>query len=112
VYILTKTIKIDYGFMGILLPLFCSILDFNGIENEKFKKLDKLIFRVILFSVGIVIYYFVSSNKFYSIYSLFAILPLLLYNGERGKLKMKYFFYLFYPLHLVILEGILLLINR
>jgi hypothetical protein len=29
--------------------------------------------------------------------------PLLmaLYNGERGKLKMKHLFYIYYPLHLI-----------
>lgn len=32
----------------------------------------------------------------------FAILPIALYNGRRG-LKMKYFFYAFYPLHLLLL---------
>lgn len=32
-----------------------------------------------------------------------AFLPIALYGGERGKWKMKYFFYCFYPLHLVII---------
>lgn len=32
-------------------------------------------------------------------------LPVLLYNGKRG-MKMKYFFYIFYPTHLLILYAI------
>jgi hypothetical protein len=39
-------------------------------------------------------------------YSLIAVPILLLYNGERGKYNLKYFFYIFYPAHLVILQGI------
>lgn len=31
---------------------------------------------------------------------------ILLYNGKRGKLKMKYFFYIFYPAHLAIFYAI------
>ena len=29
-------------------------------------------------------------------------LPIWLYNGERGRLNMKWFFYLYYPLHLIV----------
>lgn len=45
---------------------------------------------------------FVLANGGVQVYAGFAALPLLLYNGRRGP-KMKYFFYIFYPMHLVIL---------
>ena len=33
---------------------------------------------------------------------LLACLLILLYNGKRGKLKLKYFFYVFYPAHILV----------
>ena len=39
-------------------------------------------------------------------------LPLIvLYNGKRGKYRLKYFFYAFYPLHLALLAAIYLALN-
>lgn len=56
---------------------------------------------------------FIFVNKLYGILQLFVILvyPLLKsYNGERGKIKsFKWFFYLYYPAHLIII-GILRII--
>ena len=33
-----------------------------------------------------------------------------LYNGKRGKRKMKYLFYIYYPAHLVVIYGLSLLV--
>ena len=43
-------------------------------------------------------------------YALLSLPLLALYNGSRGKLKIKYLFYLFYPLHLAVLYGLKMLI--
>ena len=36
-------------------------------------------------------------------YALLAMIPVNMYNGERGKVKLKYVFYLFYPVHLILI---------
>ena len=38
------------------------------------------------------------------IYALAALPLLYCYSGQRGKRKMKYFFYIFYPAHLALLQ--------
>ena len=39
-------------------------------------------------------------------WSLLAVIPIAFYNGKRGKLKIKYFFYGYYPLHIVVIQLI------
>lgn len=36
-------------------------------------------------------------------YAMWALLPILLYSGARGKYSLRWFFYLYYPLHLVVI---------
>lgn len=106
-FALCQIFLIDYGFWGIMLPVFASVLDFRGIPAPALlQKLDCLPARVFSLSIGLI---FLSlSFGDIEFYALLAIPILLLYNGEKGKRNTKYFFYIFYPLHLVILEALCL----
>lgn len=108
VYVLNEHLTIDYGFCGSLVPLFASIPNFRGTDApECIKRLDNLYVRIALLAVGLLILSI--DVKWVEEYSLFSVILLLCYSERRGKYNMKYFFYLFYPLHLVALEGIYLL---
>lgn len=84
---------VDYGFVGILLP----VLAFAS--GKKWVRLG-------LFSLGLVVLCAViySSGRLDVQWWALVALPLLaLYNGKPGKYRMKYFFYVFYPAHLAVL---------
>lgn len=59
--------------------------------------------------------YFIFINKLYGVIQLFVALSIPLlhsYNGERGKFTgMKWFFYLYYPLHLIVCGIIRIAVN-
>ena len=114
-YALNQVLDIDYGFWGSMMPVIVSLFHADPKdENQKFlQKIDCIPLSVFMAAVAIVI---IAINLHYTAFSLqeYAILSiplLLMYSGERGKYKMKYFFYVFYPLHLVVLYGITLLLN-
>ncbi len=102
VYLLNEFLQIDYGFLGCLTPLFASL--FVGAEG-KLKRLDSIPCRALAMAMPLVGLPFVNGMT-EQWYAFLALLLLLLYNGERGKYKMKYFFYIFYPAHLVIIYAI------
>ena len=72
--------------------------------------INKQMTSMFLWSLIYVIVSYLFVNKVYAIIQLFILLshPLLKrYNGKKGKIKhMKWFFYIYYPLHLIII-GIL-----
>lgn len=46
------------------------------------------------------------SSNFTQLYAVAASVPLLFYNGKKGRYSLKWFFYLFYPAHLLLLWAV------
>ena len=92
---------LDYGLWGILLPVAVYYL-----PNRLWRTIGMavlLLARAIHYTIVPV------ALGPLQWFALLSVLFLALYNGERGKAKMKYVFYIFYPAHLVILYGIAIL---
>ena len=109
---------LDYGLWGCMLPAFPALFTTPKVPSPLniFKTFDTKTFRVLAIGFGTLLLAIdtMMTSQFYGLIQLVALLSipiLLLYSEKRGKLKMKYFFYIFYPLHLVVLQGIALLIK-
>lgn len=87
--------SIDYGIWGVLMPVFVYL----GVSRKD--KLALLGAAMILLS---------RSLGGIQWFCLAALIPLSLYNGRRGKAKLKHLFYIYYPLHLVVIYGLSLLL--
>lgn len=85
------TFEVDYGFYGVLLPV---IVYLSG------RSIYALLAGLLLLC---------SSIGNISWWSLGAVPLLALYNGQRGKAKLGWVFYLYYPIHLAVIQGIALL---
>ena len=76
---------VDYGIYGVLLP----VLIYIGRNRQE---------KLLLAAIGLVpmaIYY-----GWIQWFSLGSLLLLALYNGQRGRAKLKYLFYIYYPAHI------------
>ncbi len=105
VYALNVKFKIEYGFNGCMLPVAASLFHMpRDKKSAPFDKMDKLPLHV--FTMGAWLLYMSLVRGWVQPWSLLSLPVLLLYSGKRGKANLKYFFYLFYPLHLAALEGI------
>lgn len=105
-WFLCQSFEFDYGFFGVLLPVFCSLTyDVPDCKAKKF--VDNQYVRLFFLAVGIfLLWTFSKSMKSIEPYAFLSVLILLFYNGERGKWNMKYFFYIFYPAHIAIINLI------
>ena len=112
---IAKRYDFDYEIYGIL-----TIVIFNIFRGKKILIFSSFLILNIITVLKPEIFN-LKEIQIYSIFSLIPILPYLLlflfyipifaYNGEKGK-NTKYFFYFFYPVHFLILEGIKEIIDK
>lgn len=97
-YLLSETdYYIDYGFCGVLFPLFV----YAGSSRKERLMLATIVLAALALDIGGVQWYALAS------------MPLLaLYNGQRGKMQIKNFFYVFYPTHLAAIYLINIIIEK
>lgn len=88
-------ISCDYTWYGVLLIAAFYIMRGNRI------------FAIVLFLALFVLY----RQTFPSVWTLIACAVIFFYNGKRGNIKNKYFFYIFYPLHLSLIFIAMFLIR-
>ena len=95
VYGLCWKFHVDYGFWGIMTPVLVSFGYIRKFPNWA---------QVVLLGCGLLLL----GTEYTKVqqYALLSLPLLMLYSGKRGKAKMKYFFYIFYPVHLAVLQGI------
>jgi len=96
VFFLNQFFTIDYGFWGCMLPVFAAIPHKTEHDSPSLSSA--------FLGMGLIPLFFSIGGV--QIYSLLALPLLYAYNGRRGKWNLKYFFYIFYPVHLAALQGI------
>lgn len=97
-FVLSFLLAFDYSICGILIIIVFYAMTPIYKESDR----EKRIFEAGKVTILSAIIYFL----FYGLkqlYAVFAILPISLYNGKRGKSYFKYVFYGFYPVHLLLI---------
>lgn len=95
--VLGEILNVDYGWFGVALVLLIYLC-----RNRKYILIISYILLLIIF------FYYNKMLVFHHIYIkyfvsyLIPLIFMILYNGKQGR-KFKYFFYVFYPLHMIIL---------
>jgi Na+-driven multidrug efflux pump len=100
-YVLNQYVQLDYGFWGLMVPVLVAVA--YPARREPISELQHIL-RVLALAIALIPS--VLEAPALRWYCFFTIPLLLLYSGKRGKKNFKYGFYLFYPLHLAVLQII------
>ena len=91
-------IKCDYKYGGVL-AFFVMLAVKMAFKDPLYAKQ----INVLAVFLGCIVLYLYNKNE---LGAFVALLPVFLYNGKRGNIKYKYFYYAYYPLHLALIAVI------
>ena len=98
--IIGQVMQVDYGWYGVGLVFIIYLIKNNKITFTIFY----ILYTLLYYFVNYIKLEFNTINLYlpYIIFSIIPIILMLLYNGKLGR-KTKYFYYWFYPIHLLII---------
>ena len=102
-YLAAEALKTDYASFGVL--LIVALGAGRGLPGQEPARRNRIL-QLIMGSAAI-LYYCSSRGRWIEVYAILGLAACLRYNGERGR-GGKWFFYVFYPAHLLVLG----LVNR
>ena len=92
-------LQISFRVYGILLPFL-----FYVFKGSKQKQILAFTISTLLYVLmSLTLYGFNDLYNYIGVCALISSIFIAFYNGEKGKLNLKYLFYLFYPLHMLVL---------
>lgn len=110
IYALNEIEHIEYGFIGCMLPPLASLNHMPSEAENGLRRFDRPWISVLLMSIGVLLFA-IDTKIPIQFFALLSIPILLTYSGKRGGARLKYFFYIFYPAHLVIILAVYMLVN-
>ena len=101
---LTQHIHIEYRFWGIMAAVAVSLPMYTeGQTPHVLKRFDRLPVQLILLATALFLQAFPTIGRTVQVYSIAAVGILAFYDGTAGNKRLKYAFYVFYPLHLIVI---------
>lgn len=113
IWMLTKAVHFEYGFFGIMLAPAAALFDYDeGKAPVWMKRLDRLPVKLAVFMIALLMLAWPTIGRTVQVYSLLSIVLLAFYNGKAGDRRLKYAFYVFYPLHLIVIECVRVMVKE
>ena len=101
----TRYFDANFGYYGIIVPVILYAIKKYLNKHSWWIYIDCIVL-IVLFILRTIV-----TKNVYVLFSLLVIPLLLMYNEKRGKYNLKYLFYIFYPVHLIVIYLIYSLIS-